>query len=683
MVERHVAPRTDQRRQIGRTGTYGGRMPQLITWSSEAELTSALAHKTGLGDHFQTENVPLNGSNLESSLKHGGVAILKLGEGRYLGLVNGRILHHDLSTRRVSWEEIADSVLEGSGFGSMGSGLDRLLESCGTAHSERARARRAILCQRLHARSLGTLRVLSADPGTGFFRQWRDAGLIRTAAGFVVAHFLETLLWLGVWWAAGQAAMTGRLDAGWMLGWVLLMACLVPARVWTTCSQSRLTLGTSGLLKQRILAGALRLNPEQVASEGAGRFFSRVMEIQSLDAAALSGGLMSAVSLVEAVVAGSVLWLGAGGGLLAALFAGWAVGAVLLAWRYGRARMRWTDERLALTHDLTEKMVGHRTRLAQEAPERRHSAEDSALEEYHGISARMDRSAVLFTAVVPYGWLLTGIAGLMPAFIGGESAARLAVTLGGILLAQQALQRFTGGAAQLASAAISWRCVAPLFHAAGNMERPQRCEVPPARTVADAADVAFRYPNGSRAVLDGVSLRIERGDWVLLEGESGKGKSTLVSILAGLREPTAGLLTSGGLDRRSMGTALWRKRIAAAPQYHENHILSGTLAFNLLLGRGWPPASQDLADAEQVCRELGLGPLLERMPAGIQQMVGETGWQLSQGERSRVFLARALLQQSEMVILDESFAALDPENLRQAMECTLKRAETLLVVAHP
>jgi ATP-binding cassette subfamily B protein len=183
--------------------------------------------------------------------------------------------------------------------------------------------------------------------------------------------------------------------------------------------------------------------------------------------------------------------------------------------------------------------------------------------------------------------------------------------------------------------------------------------------------------------LNSLGLRIARGDWVLLEGESGRGKSTLVSILAGLREPNSGLLTSGSVDRKTLGSRAWRKRIAAAPQYHENHILSGTLAFNLLLGREWPPSNEDLTEAAKVCRELGLGELLERMPGGLFQMVGETGWQLSQGERSRVFLARALLQQSEMVILDESFAALDPENLRQAMECTLRRARTLMVVAHP
>ncbi|MCB1807524.1 MAG: hypothetical protein KDJ99_20950, partial [Candidatus Competibacteraceae bacterium] len=65
----------------------------------------------------------------------------------------------------------------------------------------------------------------------------------------------------------------------------------------------------------------------------------------------------------------------------------------------------------------------------------------------------------------------------------------------------------------------------------------------------------------------------------------------------------------------------------AAPQFHENHILTETLAFNLLMGRRWPPAEQDLQEAETLCEELGLGDLLRRMPAGLHQMVGESGWQ--------------------------------------------------------
>jgi ABC-type bacteriocin/lantibiotic exporter with double-glycine peptidase domain len=153
--------------------------------------------------------------------------------------------------------------------------------------------------------------------------------------------------------------------------------------------------------------------------------------------------------------------------------------------------------------------------------------------------------------------------------------------------------------------------------------------------------------------------------------------------LIGLREPESGLLLLGGLDQRSLGSAGWRRRVVAAPQFHENHVLTGTLAFNLLMARSWPPRAEDLEEAEALCRELGLGEILARMPGGLLQMVGETGWQLSHGERSRLYIARALPQGAEVVILDESFAPLDPENLRQALGCVLRRARTLLVVAHP
>jgi ATP-binding cassette, subfamily B, bacterial len=71
------------------------------------------------------------------------------------------------------------------------------------------------------------------------------------------------------------------------------------------------------------------------------------------------------------------------------------------------------------------------------------------------------------------------------------------------------------------------------------------------------------------------------------------------------------------------------------------------------------------------------------MPAGMMQVVKDTGWQLSHGERSRLFLARALLERADLIVLDESFAALDPENLRLSLSCVLETAPTLLVIAHP
>lgn len=149
-----------------------------------------------------------------------------------------------------------------------------------------------------------------------------------------------------------------------------------------------------------------------------------------------------------------------------------------------------------------------------------------------------------------------------------------------------------------------------------------------------------------------------------------------------MRPPQAGLLLAGGLDRRTLGAEGWRRRVASAPQFHENHIITGTFAFNLLMSRQWPPNQEDVALLEPLCAELGLDAVLQRMPGGIMQMVGESGWQLSHGEKSRVFLARALLQDADLVVLDESFAALDPENLRRALECVRKRARALLVIAH-
>jgi ATP-binding cassette subfamily B protein len=137
----------------------------------------------------------------------------------------------------------------------------------------------------------------------------------------------------------------------------------------------------------------------------------------------------------------------------------------------------------------------------------------------------------------------------------------------------------------------------------------------------------------------------------------------------GLRHPSAGAMLHGG-------------KVATAPQFHENHVFTGTFAFNLVMGRNWPPSDADLREAATLCRELGLGDLLEKMPGGMFQMVGDTGWQLSHGEKSRLFLARALLQGSPLVLLDESFAALDPENLHHALLAARSRAESLLVVTH-
>jgi len=226
------------------------------------------------------------------------------------------------------------------------------------------------------------------------------------------------------------------------------------------------------------------------------------------------------------------------------------------------------------------------------------------------LSSRMDAHTARLYGLLPRAWLVAGVASLAPAFLLRDpSPGSLAVAIGGLLLAHQALRRLSAGITQLGGAGIAWRQVAPLFHAASRTENAGEflAAGPCGETVLDAREIVFRYDGRTEPVLHGANLQVRRGDWVLLEGESGGGKSTLASLLTGLREPSSGLLLQDGLDRRTLGDSAWRRRIASAPQYHENYVLTATFAFNLLMGRAWPPSDTDLAEAGTVCRELGLG----------------------------------------------------------------------------
>jgi ATP-binding cassette subfamily B protein len=479
-----------------------------------------------------------------------------------------------------------------------------------------------------------------------------------------------------------------------LVAWALILLTLVPFRVLSTWLQGVLAINGGILFKQRLLFGALRLRPEEIRHKGVGQFLGEVMESEAVESLALSVGFQGLTAAIELIAAEIVLLQGLARGIEPILLPLWIALTLLMGARYFRQRQRWTRSRLSMTNDLTERMVGHRTRLAQEARDHWHDGEDEDLERYLETSSGMDGSATLLMAIAPRGWLLLGMLGLTWAFVASQGLnITLAIALGGILLAYRALKRLSLGLISLADAIISWQQVAPLFQAAGRAELQGSPAIAFTRAaqgddsgddaVMEAHDLVFRYQERGEPVLKGCNLKVCRGERLLLEGASGGGKSTLASLLVGLRVPQSGLLLLHGLDRQTLGDQGWRQRVVSAPQFHENHVLTETFAFNLLMGRRWPPREEDMREASEICRELGLEPLLNKMPAGMLQMVGETGWQLSHGERSRIYIARALLQRAEVVIFDESFAALDPENVRLALACVLRRARTLLVVAHP
>jgi ABC-type multidrug transport system fused ATPase/permease subunit len=385
--------------------------------------------------------------------------------------------------------------------------------------------------------------------------------------------------------------------------------------------------------------------------------------------------------------------LGAGGWLQAGVLVAWVGVAFVLARRHYKVQRRWSTARIEITRDLLERMLGHRTRLAQLPLERWHDGEDRRLSSYAETSKDLDRRTMQLSAILRDGWLVLALVTLVPAFaFGTASPGSLAISVGGILLALRAFDEISVFFQQASLAAASFEQIEDLLVAVG---RPELESKVPLQMEAgklteelggmliEARGMMFRHQARTRPVLENCSFQIAHGDRILLEGPSGGGKSTLMSLLTGLRAPEAGVLLLRGLDRSTFGTSGWRRRITAAPQFHENYVLSGSFAYNLLLGREWPTSGELREKAAELCKELGLGELVAKMPAGLEEMIGETGWQLSHGEKSRLYIARTLLQGVELVILDESFASLDPETMRVVQQCVLKHAPSLVVVSHP
>jgi ATP-binding cassette subfamily B protein len=566
--------------------------------------------------------------------------------------------------------------------------LEQLLETSAVAIERRPHVLRALLAEQLGDADVADAWRIVAEPGADFGRRLRRAGIRRGALGLAALHAIQFVFWLVSWTLIGRGALEDRTDWGWMTAWVLLLATVVPLQSWAMWLQGTLALDVGRLLKERLLVGALRLDPEAIRHQGVGQLLARVLESEAVESLAIGGGIQAALAAIELVLAAAVLWLGTAGGQLLILLTACIALATMAALAYHRQKMTWAAARLDMTNQLVEHVAGHRTRLAQEHPDRWHVEEDRRLEDYVARSTELDRWAPALLVAIPRGWLLGAVALVAPGFVTGANVSALAVALGGVLLATLALRRFAEGLSQLSGAATAWREAEPLFDAARHRPAEPSESTEPTRTdgrggTLEIRDVTFQYPGRPAPVLVGCSLFAATGDRLLLQGRSGGGKSTFASIVAGLRSPGTGLVLVDGLDRRTLGAHGWRRRVVAAPQFHENHVFCETFAFNLLMGRRWPPTEDDLDEALATARALGLGDLLDRMPAGLMQLVGEGGWQLSHGERGRLFMARALLQGGDVMILDESFAALDPETLRQTLDCVFERAPTLLVIAHP
>ncbi|MGH7045958.1 MAG: ABC transporter ATP-binding protein, partial [Stellaceae bacterium] len=232
---------------------------------------------------------------------------------------------------------------------------------------------------------------------------------------------------------------------------------------------------------------------------------------------------------------------------------------------------------------------------------------------------------------------------------------------------------------QSAAAGINALLAAEPLVPAQPADLPARAPGPAdARLVIAFENVHFAYPGGRGAAHDGLSFTVGAGETVGLVGPSGSGKSSVARLLSRLFDPQQGRVLIGGFDLKTLDPEAVRRMIAVVHQ--DTYLFHGTVEENLRLGR--PDASQ--AELEAAARDANALEFIAALPQGWRTMIGERGVMLSGGQRQRLAIARALLRNAPILILDEALSSVDAENeavIQQAID-RLAAGRTTLILAH-
>lgn len=209
-------------------------------------------------------------------------------------------------------------------------------------------------------------------------------------------------------------------------------------------------------------------------------------------------------------------------------------------------------------------------------------------------------------------------------------------------------------------------------------EIPAAASVGPLEPTIQFENVSFAYPGARRRAHEDLDFTVQKGERIGVVGPSGCGKSTVVKLLLRQYDPTSGTIRLGGKDLRDLSFADLRSQMAVVNQ--DTYLFHGTVEDNIRLGK--PDATED--ELQAAAKSANAHEFIDRLPQGYGTVIGERGIRLSGGQRQRIAIARALLRDSPILVLDEALSSVDAENeavIQDALD-RLMKGRTVLIFAH-
>ncbi|NJQ02691.1 NHLP bacteriocin export ABC transporter permease/ATPase subunit [Streptomyces zingiberis] len=498
-------------------------------------------------------------------------------------------------------------------------------------------------------------------------------GLVAVALGALVP--VATGKVLGEFVPAAETGLIVQTSLALIVGAVLAAAFLLLQNISILRMEGRV----EATLQPAVWDRLLRLPTRFFAERSTGELASAAMGISAIrrvlsgiSSTVLQAGTMGGVSLVLLLVYSVPL-------ALVALSLLTVIAAVFLA--LGLWQLRYQRRLVVLTNKLNNQAF----QTLRGLPKLRVAAAESfAYAAWAGEFARSRELQQRVGRVKNLITVLNAVAlplSLLTLFMLLAGPARGALSPSGFLTFNTAVTMMLGAVTQLTGALISAAAVLPMFE----QVRPVFQAVPEVRGgstrpgelsgAIEARRLSFRYSGDGPLVLDGVSFRVEPGEFVAIVGASGCGKSTLLRLLIGFDRPDAGEVLYDGQDLAALDQAAVRLQCGVVLQ--NSQPFSGSV-LDCIRGTG----TYTLEEAWEAARLAGLAEDIRRMPMGMHTVLSDGGGTVSGGQRQRLMIAQALIRRPRILFFDEATSALDNETQRVVTESTRALNATRVVIAH-